>query len=355
MPVRKVLCDVDRDFARESAERYQWDEVAADWRELVARDDVDIVDICTPNATHMEIAIAAAEAGKMIYCEKPLALTAADAAKMLDAATRNKVRTAVAFNKRRFPAVVFAKQLVDSGFIGKPLAFRGVFESSFALDPNVPASWRFQKAVAGTGVMGDLGSHIIDLCRYLLGEFDEVIGFSDILFSERPRAGAARGIFSEESIQTEKVAVDVEDACWFLARLANGAKANFEVTRLSSGKHDGLSFELWGTEGSIRWNQQYAMEIQLSSESGPADQRGFKTVELGGAHPYGDVLWAVPGFGTGISDIKALEVHDFIHAALEGLPFHSDFYDGLLVCRICDAVMESIDTRQWTKVARSEA
>jgi predicted dehydrogenase len=353
IPVRKLLCDIDLDFARHSADRYQWQEVTSDWRELVLRDDIDVVDICTPNAFHKDIAIAAAEAGKMIYCEKPLALTAADAAEMLAAARRNGVRTAVAFNKRRFPAVVYARKLVDEGFIGRPLAFRGVFQSSFALDPNVPASWRFQKKIAGTGVMGDLGSHIIDVCRYLIGEFDEVIGSSEILFAERPRAEGARGIFAEQNVRSDSVPVDVEDGCWFLARMSNGAKATFEVTRLSSGKHDGLGFELWGTEGSIRWDQQRAMEIAICSEADAADRRGFKTVEMGGPHPYGNVLWEVPGFGIGISDIKSLEIHDFIHAALEGIPYQPDFHDGLQVCRICDAVMESIETRRWTKVSSS--
>ena len=351
-PVKKVLCDINPEFARAGAEKYGWENVVTDWRELVSRPDVDLVDICTPNNTHKEIAIEAAKNGKMIYCEKPLATSAKDAKEMYEAAKKYNVPTAVAFNKRRFPAVVYAKQLVEEGFIGKPLYFRGSFISSFALDPYAPRSWRFQKSVSGSGVLADLGSHAIDLCRYLIGEFDEVIGMSSILYNKRPLPGAMQGVFNTNFNETSPMGdVDVEDACVFIGKAENGALINFELTRISSGKNDGLSFELWGTKGGICWDQQHSMEIQISSECDPANKKGFKTIELGGAHPYGKVLWEVPGFGVGLSDVKSLEVHDFIEAAVNGKPFSANFYDGMKVCEIEEAVLKSIEERRWVRIS----
>lgn len=354
LPVKKVLCDVTEELAKAGAENYLWEEYVAGVDKLLERDDIDLIDIVAPNRFHKEIAIAAAKAGKNIYCEKPLGISASECLEMCQAAEKAGVRTAVAFNKRRWPAVVYARQLIERGEIGDILYFRGTYQQSDSLNPNLPYSWRYDEKRAGYGVVTDIGSHVIDLCRYLVGEFSEVIGVRKIHIPERPMMRNQNAAYQREANLADKTGtmakVTTDDTAVFMGKMSNGAVSVFDVSRCASGQGDGAGFEVWGSKGAIRWNMQYQSELQISREANPEDQRGFITVQMGTPHPYGSALWCVPGFGTGLADNKALEIHDVIESFDKELEFHSDFRDGLKVCQVVDAVVESEKTNSWVKI-----
>lgn len=354
VPVKKVLCDVTKELARTGAENYLWEDYVVGVDALLERDDIDFVDIVAPNRFHREIAIAAARAGKNIYCEKPLGIRTEECLEMCLEAEKAGVKTAVAFNKRRWPAVVYAKQLIDRGEIGDILYFRGTYQQSDSLNPDLPYSWRYDEKRAGYGVVTDIGSHVIDLCRYLVGEFEEVIGMRKIHIPERPMMKNQNAAYQREANiaqrMEETAKVTTDDTAVFMGKMKGGAMSLFDVSRCASGQGDGTGFEIWGSRGAIRWNMQYQSELQVSKEANPEDQRGFTTIQMGTPHPYGDALWCVPGFGTGLADNKALEIHDVIRSFEEGLEFHSNFRDGLKVCQVVDAVVESQRTNSWVKI-----
>lgn len=354
VPVKKVLCDVTEELARTGAENYLWEDYVVGVDALLERDDIDFVDIVAPNRFHREIAIAAARAGKNIYCEKPLGIRTEECLEMCLEAEKAGVKTAVAFNKRRWPAVVYAKQLIDRGEIGDILYFRGTYQQSDSLNPDLPYSWRYDEKRAGYGVVTDIGSHVIDLCRYLVGEFEEVIGMRKIHIPERPMMKNQNAAYQREANiaqrMEETAKVTTDDTAVFMGKMKGGAMSLFDVSRCASGQGDGTGFEIWGSRGAIRWNMQYQSELQVSKEANPEDQRGFTTIQMGTPHPYGDALWCVPGFGTGLADNKALEIHDVIRSFEEGLEFHSNFRDGLKVCQVVDAVVESQRTNSWVKI-----
>ena len=354
VPVKKVLCDVTEELARTGAENYLWEDYVVGVDALLERDDIDFVDIVAPNRFHREIAIAAARAGKNIYCEKPLGIRTEECLEMCLEAEKAGVKTAVAFNKRRWPAVVYAKQLIDRGEIGDILYFRGTYQQSDSLNLDLTYSWRYDEKRAGYGVVTDIGSHVIDLCRYLVGEFEEVIGMRKIHIPERPMMKNQNAAYQREANiaqrMEETAKVTTDDTAVFMGKMKGGAMSLFDVSRCASGQGDGTGFEIWGSRGAIRWNMQYQSELQVSKEANPEDQRGFTTIQMGTPHPYGDALWCVPGFGTGLADNKALEIHDVIRSFEEGLEFHSNFRDGLKVCQVVDAVVESQRTNSWVKI-----
>lgn len=354
LPVKKVLCDVTEPLAKAGAENYLWEEYVVGADKLLARDDIDMVDIVAPNRFHKELAIAAARAGKNIYLEKPMGLNAQECLEMYNAAKAAGVRTALAFNKRRWPAIVYAKQLIESSAIGDVLYFRGTYQQSDSLNEDLPYSWRYDESRAGYGVVTDIGSHVIDLARYLVGDFDEVVGMRQIHIKERMMMRDPNAAYQREANIADRIdrmeKVTTDDTAMFLAKMRNGAMGLVDVSRCASGQGDGTGIEVWGRKGAIRWNMQYQSELQVSLESDPEDQRGFKTIQMGTSHPYGNALWCVPGFGTGLADNKALEIHDVIDSFANDKPFHSDFADGLGVCQVVDAVVESQKTGAWVKI-----
>ena len=350
-PVRKVLCDVTMDLAKAAAERFGWEEYSDDWREVIARPDIDMVDIVAPNYLHRDMCIEAARHGKMIYCEKPLGLNAEESLEIYREIKRCNVANAMAFNKRRWPAVVYAKQLIDGGLIGEPVAIHGAFMQSFALNKSLPLTWKFQKEKTGGGAIIDIGCHLIDLTRFLMGDFDEVCGMLRTNIKQRPLPAAGRSLWGATVDENSPMGeVEVDDTAVFLGKFKNGAVGNFEVSRMASGMGDGMSFEIWGTEGAIRWNQQASNELQISKESDPADQHGFKVIECGGKHPYGSALWNVP-FGVGFVDVKSLELHDVLEAFANGEEFHANFLDGLKCAQTVEAIIASSKDNQWVKVS----
>lgn len=348
MPVKKLLCDVSAAAAGEGAERYGWEESTCDWQEVVAREDIDLVDIVVPNDLHHAMCLEAAKHGKMIYCEKPLGLDFEDSLEIYRAIRKAGVKHAVAFNKRRWPAVMFAKKLISEGRIGEIINFRCEMQQSFALNRSLPLTWKFQKEKTGGGAIVDIGSHTIDLARYLVGDIDEVCGLLKTAIPERPLPAKGTNLFWAKSDEDAPMGkVEVDDLASFMVRFHNGAVGTLEASRVASGKGDGVSFVIWGTKGAIRWNQQQLGQLEVSFEDVPADEKGFKTIEIAGVHDCG--IWNVP-FGIGLGENKAIEIRDVIDTYVNSTPFHSDFYDGMKVAQVIDAVEKSYLAKAWIPV-----
>jgi predicted dehydrogenase len=352
-PVRKVVVDVTDDLASSARDRLGFADYATNWKDVVGRPDIDVVDICTPNNSHAEIAIAAAKAGKHILCEKPLALDAAEAKAMLDAVEAAGVTHMVAFNYRHAPAVIMAKQLVDAGRVGEILTFHGRYLQDWSADPGTPLSWRFQKKLAGSGALGDVGTHIIDMTRYIMGDFQSVNAIVRTHISERP---LQQGVFdkmasAQRDASGPKGPVDVDDAFITMIRFANGAAGTIEATRNAYGHHNGLGFEINGTKGSIIFDYQRLNELQVMFGDDQAQLHGFRTLHMGPAHPYGEHLWPIPGLGVGYIDVKIIECFNFIKAVTEGRPGEPNFRDGYEIARICDAIVASGASQKWEAVA----
>lgn len=352
IPVRKMVADVTEEAAAEAAKRLGFELYTADWREVVEHPDIDVIDIVTPNNSHAEIAIAAAKAGKHIICEKPLARDAAEAKAMLDAVEAAGVKHMVAFNYRRTPAVALAKKYIEEGAIGEILNFRGTYLQDWSADPNSPLSWRFQKAVAGSGALGDIGTHVIDYARYLVGEIDEVMAETKTWIRERPvqtsgvdKLGTVKG-----SANAEKKPVDVDDEFISLLRFSNGAVGSIEATRNGWGRNNFLTFEIHGTLGSLYFNYENRDELRVFFANDPADRRGFRTIYTGPAHPYGDGLWPIPALGIGYGETKIIETYEFFKAIAEDSEVSPNFRDGYRIAQISDAILESAAKQQWVKV-----
>ena len=283
VPVRKVVVDLTDALADEARDRFGFEEAASDWRAVVERPDIDIIDICTPNNVHAEIAIAAAGAGKHIICEKPLARGAEEARTMVDAVQDAGIIHMVAFNYRRTPAVALARRYIEEGRIGRILNFRGTYLQDWSADPDSPLSWRFQKKIAGSGSIGDIGSHVVDIAHYLVGNVSEVSAIVTTHNKTRPiQAGGVDKLgAAEKSTTTERGEVDVDDAVVTLLKFENGAIGSLEATRNAFGRNNFITFEIHGTKGSIFFNYERRDELQVMFDDDPADARGFRTVYTG--------------------------------------------------------------------------
>lgn len=352
IPFKKILVDINEDIARDSAAKLGFESYDTDWRKIVENPEIDIVDICTPNNVHAEIAIAAAKAGKHILCEKPLALTTGQAKEMYEAARDNNITTMVAFNYRRTPAVQLAKKYINEGAIGKILDFRGTYLQDWSADPNSPLSWRFQKKICGSGALGDIGTHVVDMLRFLVGEFDSVNAHTSTYIPARPiQSGLSDSLGTVKgSEDVPKKTVDVDDQCCFMVRCKNGAFGTIEATRNAWGRNNYITFEIHGTEGSLFFNYERRDELQVCFAKDKDDRRGFRTVYTGPAHPYGEGLWPIPALGIGYTETKIIETYDFIKAITEGQQPSPNFRDGYAIELISDAVLRSAETHQWTKI-----
>jgi predicted dehydrogenase len=352
-PVRKVVVDVTEQLAVDARERYGFAESSSDWRSVVARTDIDVVDIVTPNDSHAEIAIAAASAGKHIVCEKPLARTGDEARNMLDAVNKAGVIHMVAFNYRRTPAVALARKYIEEGRIGTILNFRGTYLQDWSADPAGPLSWRFQKEIAGSGAVGDIGTHVIDLARYLVGEIVAVNAMVKNHIPERPlqSGGFDKLGASDRNADAPRGKVDVDDEMVTLVRFHSGAIGSIEATRNAHGRNNFITFEIHGSEGSICFNYERRDELQVMFASDPADARGFRTVYTGPAHPYGGSLWPIPALGVGYGETKIIECHDLCTAIVTGKQPSPNFEDGYRIARIADAILESGKREKWTTVS----
>lgn len=353
MPIRYVIADVTDKAAAEAAHRFGFQSSVGDWRRVIEDKSVDVVDIAVPNDMHPEIAIAAAEAGKHIICEKPLARTGTEARAMRDAVVKAGVIHMVAFNYRRTPAVAMAKKLIGEGSIGQIRNFRGTYLQDWSADPDSPLSWRFQKNVAGSGALGDIATHALDFARYLAGEIVAVNAVMETYIRERPLQQGGVDMLAAAAKRSDqpKGNVDVDDEVLTMLRFENGAIGSLEATRNAFGRNNFLTFEVHGTEGSIRFNYERRDELDVFFANDPADRRGFKTIYTGPAHPYGEGLWPIPALGIGYGETKILECRDFMQAVATGEQPSPNFEDGYRIARICDAIAESAATAAWVALA----
>ncbi len=349
--IKKVaICGRDPEWVKESRDKFGWQHCETDWQRLVKRDDIDVIDITTPSNFHTEIGLAAAENKKHIFCEKPLALNTENARKMLEAAERNGVKHQVGFNYRFAPAILLAKRLIDAGKIGKVYHFRGNYLQDFLVDENFPLIWRLDKSVAGSGSLGDLGAHVIDLARFLVGEITEVSGMARTFVEKRPIVERMTGLSGNASADAEMGAVTVDDATSFVCAFDCGAMGVFEATRFAAGHKNALNFEINGSEGSIRFNLERLNELEYFSRADDDGTQGFRSINVTeGSHPYMEHWWPA-GHIIGYEHTFVHELYEFTEAIANDRPTSPDFRDGLKCCEILDAVETSAAERCWVKV-----
>ena len=351
LPVKKTIAEATDALAADAASRFGFEKSTSDWRSIIADPDIDVIDIATPNNLHAEIAIAALAAGKHVICEKPLARTVEEAAMMYEASRDSDSVHMVAFNYRRTPAVALAKRYIDEGAIGTILNFRATYLQDWSADPNAPLSWRFQKKIAGSGAVGDILTHVVDIARYLAGDIASVTALTSTFITERPvQSSGADSLGASKADSGPKAAVDVDDEVMTLVKFASGAVGSLEATRNAWGRNNFITFEVHGSEGSIFFNYENRDELQVCFKSDEGDRRGFRTVYTGPNHPNGANLWPIPALGIGYGETKIIEAHDFFSAIAGGEPARPDFGDGYQVALIDHAILTSAETGLWTSV-----
>jgi predicted dehydrogenase len=338
-PVRmQAVCDTDADAADRLSRQYGWLSVETSWEKLVKRDDIDMIDICTSNKTHMPIAVEAARAGKHVICEKPLCMNADEAKQMLNAAREADVRHMTAFNYRRVPAILLAKQLIDDGKIGQIFHFNAVYYQDWLVDPNFPFTWRHDVKEGGSGAHGDMNAHTVDLARFLVGEFHSIAAAQETFVKERNKPGGTKG----------KVTVD--DALYFMARFKNGALGNFMATRFATGRKNFLRLEIFGSNGSLVFNLERLNELQYFSRMDASLSQGFRTIMVTeGNHPFLNKWWP-PGHIIGWEHTFIHEIGDFLQAVAGQKEVKADFYDGLRCQQVLDAAVTSAVEQKWIDI-----
>ncbi|GAA1964467.1 Gfo/Idh/MocA family oxidoreductase [Nocardioides panacihumi] len=354
-PVMQVVAGRDAARAAEAAARLGWRESTDDWRTVLHRDDIDIVDICTPGDSHAEIAIAALAAGKHVLCEKPLANSVAEAEQMTAAAESaygQGARAMVGFTYRRVPAVALARKLVDEGRIGQIRHVRAQYLQDWIADPDAPFSWRLDKARAGSGALGDIGAHIIDLTQHITGSrIEEVSGRLETFVKERPVAAAdGSGGLGGGAAGSERRHVTVDDAASFLAGFAGGAMGVFEATRFATGRKNAIRIEVNGSDGSIAFDFEDMNVLEFYDAGEPSQTAGFRRILVTEPeHPYVGAWWPA-GHGLGYEHGFTHQVVDLVTAIGAGEQPRPSFADGLQVQRVLDAVEHSSQTRSWQSV-----
>ena len=338
----RTICGRDNAGVRGAAKKLGWNQAETDWRAVVNDPHIDIVDICTPNDTHCEIAIAAAKAGKAILCEKPLARTVAEAERMTTALRKAGVINMVCHNYRRIPAIALAKQMIDHGEVGDRIFHvRGRYAQDWIVDPKFPLVWRLQSGAAGSGALGDIFSHIVDLSRYLAGELAEICATVETFVRQRPQPG------------TKKIGrVTVDDAVTAIGRFRSGALFSLEATRFAPGRKNSITLEINGSGGSISFDFEEMNRLKFFSNRDPAGRQGFRDIIVTEPnHPYIKNWWP-PGHIIGYEHTFVHTVVDFVNAVASGKPVHPDFADGLRTQRVLDAVANSAHKHRWIAISR---
>ncbi|QHJ71251.1 Gfo/Idh/MocA family protein [Planococcus halotolerans] len=350
-PDMKVICGRNTEAVAAAATQFGWDEHTSDWKELVSRDDIDLIDINAPSNAHKEIAIAAAGAGKHIYCEKPLALSLKDSRDMLEAAEKAGVKHMVGFNYRFAPAVLLAKKLIDDGRLGDIHHFRAWFLQDWLVDPDFPLAWRLQKEIAGSGAHGDLGAHLIDMAHFLIGDIADVIGMSETFIKERPLPEETAGLSATSGQAAKTGPVTVDDATLFMARFTNGALGSFEATRFATGHRSTNSFEINGSKGSVIFDFERMNELQVYFTDDKDDVQGFRRVlATDPAHAYSGAWWPA-GHPIGYEHTFTHAFVEFMDALQEDRQPVPNFNDGVKCQQVLEAVELSVKERKWITVS----
>src|SRR5438309_1373046 len=345
-PVLKAVCARSADKAKAFADKWGYESVETDWRKLIERKDINLIDICTPNNTHAEIALAAAKAGKMILCEKPLAMNGAEGLKMVEVVEKAKVPNMVWYNYRRVPAVTLAKQLLDEGRLGRIYHYRAKFLQDWTISPELPQGgtglWRLDVQAAGSGVTGDLLAHCIDTALWQNGPIDRVNAMTETFVKERKHNLTGK---------VEKVGID--DACAFLARFTNGALATFESTRYARGHKALYTFEINGEHASIAWDLHDLHRLQYFDHRDAGPTRGWRSVHVTDSeHPYMGHWW-VPGLQIGYEHSFVHQVADFLKGLEKGKPAQPDFRDAYRTQLVLDAILASAKDGKWESVGQA--
>lgn len=344
-PVKKILCDVVEDKVAERARLWGYEEYTTDYHEILERDDIDIVDICSPAFMHADMAIECIKAGKFVLCEKPLVTTIEDGERLMAAVKEYNGRTATGFNKRRWPAVQYARQLIKEGAIGKVLLYNGRYCQNVVSMRTVGrpgSSWK------RSGGFADSGSHIVDMCRYILDDqYDSVVARSYPLTPLLPERLPAEG---EDPATIPMIESDAEDFALILAQMKSGVTASLYQTFAYSGAGEDISFEVHGTKGSMRWSGANPSIFQLCIATGDRATTGFKNIIMGGKHPYGTCVPPLPGFGVGVADNMAFQAYEVINAYVNGTTYNPSFEDAWEVIKVCEAVRQSEKDKEWKKI-----
>ena len=344
-PVLKAVCARNEEKVRSFADKWGWESYETDWRRLVEREDIDLIDIGSPNNTHKEITLAAAKAGKMILCEKPLAMDAKEGLEMTRVVEKAGVPNMVWFNYRRVPAIALAKRLIDEGRLGQIFHYRAKYLQDWTISPELPqggaALWRLDINVAGSGVTGDLLAHSIDTAIWLNGSLSEVTAMTETFIKQRKHQLTGK---------SQKVGID--DACAFLARFDNGSLATFESTRYARGRKNQNTFEINGANASIAFDLEDPHRLQYFDHRDDASARGWRSIHVTDfEHPYMDRWW-VPGTTIGYEHTFINALADFLAGLGTKKPARPDFRDALETQYVCDAVLKSAKTRRWEKVPK---
>ena len=342
-PVLKAACARNAERIQAFADNWGYESIETDWRALVAREDIDAVDICTPNNLHKEIALACAEAGKMILCEKPLSMNAAEGEEMCAAVEAAGVPNIVWDNYRRVPAVTLAKQLIDEGKLGRIFHYRAQFLQDWTISTELPQGgeglWRLDASVAGSGVTGDLLAHCIDTAIWLNGSIDSVSAMTETFIKERVHQDTG-----------EVMPVTIDDACTFMGRFSNGSLALFESTRYARGHKALYTLEINGEKGSLRWDLHDLHRLEYFDHGDAGAVRGWKSIHVTDSeHPYMSNWW-VPGLQIGYEHTFVHQVADFLKSLETGEPAGPTFRDALETQKVCDAVLASANSSTWHNV-----
>jgi predicted dehydrogenase len=352
-PVMKVICGADPAGTKEAAEKFGWEEASTDWKAIVKRDDIDIVDVSTPGYLHPAMAIEAAKAGKHVICEKPLAPSLKDAKAMLAAAEKAGVHHMCGFTYRFNPAIATIKNLIKKGDLGEIFHIRACYLQDWIVDPEFPLNWRLQKKIAGSGALGDIGAHIIDMAQNLIGEISEVSATMQTFIKRRAiEEGSATIANKKKSSGKKKMGtVDVDDAAILLARFKNcNTLGTFEATRFASGRRNFHGIEIYGSKGSVIWNQEDMHKFQYYNISDPDNLQGFRTIHATDpAHPYAENWWP-SAHNIGYEHLFTHEVYEFITQLKRKKVTYPTFADGVQCQKVLDAVEKSTKSKKWVSV-----
>jgi len=346
-PVKKILCDNDEARVVERAKLWGFEEYTTDYKEILARDDIDIVDICTPAFLHADMAIDAIKAGKFVFCEKPMVTTIEDGERLMKVVREYNAngRTATGFNKRRWPAVQYARQLIKEGAIGRVLLYNGRYCQNGVMfrKVNLPHRkwWR-------TGGFADSGSHIVDMCRYILDDqYDSIVARSYPLVDNLPVRAPMEG---EDPATIPTAKSECEDFSLIIANMKSGITASLYSSSAYAGSGEDISFEIHGTDGGIRWSGANPSVLQICEQPLSRASVGFKNILMGPAHPYGNSIPPMPGFGVGVVDQMSFQVLEVVNAFVSGKPYDPSFEDAWEIVKVCDKVRQSEKNKEWVKI-----
>ena len=333
----EIVADANEEAAKAAQKKIGFKRVTTNWNDVVTDPNVDLVDIATPNAFHYAVAKAALENGKNVYCEKPLSISAEESKELAELAAKKGVVNYVGFNNTMNPANAYVRELVQSGALGQIMRFTGTYDQDQLLDEQLPITWRHINRLAGCGALGDLGSHLLSISQFIMGDISKVNAMSATVFPKRPKAAGS----------TEMADVENEDIMTFLAEYANGAVGTIACSRVAAGRKNYLAYEIQGTKGSVRYDLERMGEVQVYFQSDNERDRGFRTVLLNPKMQGYSAFQPAGGISIAYNDMKILEVHELFSAITQGAPYACNFAFGYKIDRTVAAVLESAKTHMW--------